>query len=43
MEEEQISREMREESGDFCFKYIFMCLLETSVGFEVQDLSRLEI
>lgn len=30
-------------SGDFSFRYIFLCLLEMSVEFEVQDLSRLEI
>ena len=42
MREEQISVEVREVVISV-FRYIFLCLMEMSVEFEVHDLSRLEI
>ena len=42
MREEQISVEVREVVISV-FRYIFLCLMEMSLEFEVHDLSRLEI
>lgn len=42
MREEQISVEMRKVVVSV-FRYIFLCLLEMSLEFEVHNLSRLEI